>query len=247
MLHNKVQTGANIRDFDFVRAPDGTNYVIAQYSQWEARLFKSRLQAAGSNGDAHTAWSEWCPQTSLDDAGASTSNWTAVGLECPENKWTFVRGDPAGKHCGDVFDPLDPNNQGEESCTIVWPTIAADDQDRLAISYYESDDTNTLLHVRVWTNAMPRSPTSSWQSLVVPLPNPPVVPPDDSGVDFDPLPAICADAVGCGTRSTGDYEGHTVRFGFGAPMCGVQGTFYPFWTVVNPPDVPFAQTVPITP
>jgi hypothetical protein len=245
-LSSKVQMGGPIRNFDFVRAPDGTSYVIAQYDQWRARLFKSRLEGAGSNGNTDAAWSEWCPGTATDDAGANTSNWTPIGVACPEANWTFVRTDPPGTTCATISMV----GTVETSCAIAWPMIAADDQDRLAVAYYESDDTNEFLHVKVWSNATPRTSTSTWQSLIVPLPGPPVALAGDAGVDFDPF-SCTGDAGGCGSRSTGDYESMTVRLGLGAPACGVQGSFFPVWTAVNPPTSDagpsFEQTVEITP
>jgi len=243
-LSSKVQMGGSVRNFGFTRAPDGTYYVIAQYDQWRARLFRSRMHGVGSNGNSDGAWSEWCPATATDDAGADTSNWTAVGVECPQSNWTFVRADPPGGSCSTISMP----GTVEASCAVAWPTIAADDQNRLAISYYESDDQNQVFHVKVWTNATPRTPTSSWQSATIPLPSPPVTLFGDAGTDFDPFNVpICDDAGGCGSRSMGDYESMTVRFGSGAPVCGAQGSFFPVWTVVNPPSNSFEQTVQITP
>lgn len=237
VLNSKVQMGASIRNFGYVRAPDGTHYVIAQYSQWQARLFKSRLQGAGSNSNTDGAWSEWCPGTATADGGP-VSNWTPVGVQCPQEKWTFVRADPPSQTCA-------PGNGSIlAKCALAWPTIAADDQDRVVLYYYESDDTNQFFHLRVWSNSTPRSATSSWQSTIV-VEQSPVTLADDAG-DFDPFPIACADG-GCGTRALGDYEGMAVRFGFAAPVCGQAGTFFPTFGVAFGTQTSFEQSIDITP
>jgi hypothetical protein len=241
-LNNKVQVAANFRNYGFVRAPDGTYYVIAQFDQFRARLFRSRMQGVGSDNNSDAAWSEWCPNTATADGGPTT-NWTQVGVECPSTNWTFVRADPAGTTCATQPDP----DVNQLSCSIVFPTIAADDTDHLVIAYYESDDTNNFLHLRFWSNTAPRSPTSTWATMVQPLPNPPVSFDDDAG-DFNPLPSSSeCDADCMGTRALGDYQGMTVQSGLGAPVCGSNGTFYPFWTVAFQPNLSFEQTVAVQP
>jgi len=190
----------NGRSFDFVRAPDGTYYAVAQHDKQSVRLFSTRAPF----GD-QSRWREWCPGTQQGVPPPATANWTLPGLFC--QKISFR-------------SPVNVLADGGVAGSIAWPTIAADDQGRVAFWFYESDPTDTTLHIRFFANVAPRDQSSDWQTTTF-------------GGTFQPWnPAVFP----LNLRTLGDYATMAVRGnasfgggGTGAPACGNAGSFYPVW------------------
>lgn len=184
------------RSFDFVRAPDGTYYAIVQDNKDTARLYQGRI----TYGLGDSLWREFCPDTPQSPVLPTKASWTAPGVACPTARF---RAPPNG--------------------SIAWPTIGADDRSRVLFWYYESNATDTLLHVKAFANVAPRDPATSWQSAILT--------PDFQPADPKRTPIA--------TRALGDYAGLAVRGAFGGgtalPQCGDAGTFYPVWIFAHDP------------
>jgi hypothetical protein len=184
------------RSFDFVRAPDGAYYAIVQDDKQTARLYYGRI----TYGAGDSRWREFCPDTPQSTVPPTKANWTVPGVACAT-----------------------PRFQSPPGGSIAWPTIGADDRSRVLFWYYESDTTDTLLHVKVFANVAPRDPASGWQGAVL-------------TPDFQPAdPSLTPIA----TRALGDYAGLAVRGSFGGgtalPQCGDAGSFNPIWIFADTP------------
>jgi hypothetical protein len=115
---------------------------------------------------------------------------------------------------------------GVTSTPPVWisysPTIAADDQGRLAVWYYEGNadpgdgGVDQFFNIRFQGNVAPQSPGSLWQTATL---RPQFSPPNAQ--DF---------------RYLGEYEAMPIRNALGLPSCGAAGTFYPVWSHDEKPN-----------
>jgi hypothetical protein len=192
--------------FDYVRAVDGTNYVVYQDTKSTLRLFMDTNYGAIPNELGASTWREWCAGTPTADGGPTT-NWLN-----PSVGSTFL--------CPTPF-----YTQGQASAdagsgnSLAMPVLAADDQGRLATWFYEADSTDTMFHVHFRGNVSPRSPTSTW-----------------TDVDVSPnfMPGKCTvQQCGSAFRTLGDYQAMLVQGGLRQPTCGNAGTFFPAWTFAN--------------
>jgi hypothetical protein len=205
LLSGQVEQAANPRNFDYVRAVDGTNYVVYQDTKSTVRLFMDTSYGAMPNELGASTWREWCAGTPTADGGPTT-NWLN-----PSVGSTFL--------CATPF-----YTQGQASAdagsgnSLAMPVLAADDQGRLATWFYEADSTDTLFHVHFRGNVSPRSPTSTW-----------------TDVDVSPnfMPGVCGPNCGNAFRALGDYEAMLVQGALRQPTCGDAGTFFPTWTFAN--------------
>jgi hypothetical protein len=207
VLSQQVDISANPRNFDYVRAPDGSNYVVYQDTKSTMRLFMDRSQSSFTNGaGGYDHWREWCPGTATADGGPTT-NWIDTG------------GAGTTAPCATPF-----YSQGQASPdagsgnSLAMPSIAVDDQGRLAVWFYEGDSTDSMFHIHFRGNVSPRSPTSAWV---------------DTDLSSNFTPGVGGPGSAGAFRALGDYQGLAVRNALHQPTCGNTGTFFPGWTFAN--------------
>jgi len=147
VLSGQVDIARNPRNFDYVRAMDGTNYVIVQDTKSTLRLFMNTTYGGAVNGGPLVTWREWCPGTWTTADGGATTNWLTVGgTYCPTPFYT------QGQASAD----------GGSGNSLAMPNLASDDVGRLGVWFYEADSTDTMFHIHFRGNVSPRSPTSTW-------------------------------------------------------------------------------------
>jgi hypothetical protein len=205
VLSGQVDIGRGPRNFDYVRAVDGTNYVVYQDTKSTLRLFMNTSYGAPMNGwvpGGPLTWREWCPGTPTADGGPTTNWLTITSSACATPFYTL----------GQASADAGAGN------SLAMPVLASDDQSRLAAWVYEADSTDTMFHVHFRGNVSPRSPISTW-----------------TDVDVSPnfRPGQCGGTCGNAFRALGDYQAMLVQGGLRQPTCGNAGTFFPAWTFAD--------------
>ena len=169
------------------------------------RVFKS--PASGIKGyqnaisGTERSWFEWCKDTPTSNVpGGPTTNWINVEKDgkCPVP--AFVGTGPS----------------------VAMPTIASDGLGRLAVTYYETDATDTLVRVMFQGNVNPQDPAVDFQAAHL--------------TSFFVIPSS-GWAV---PRSLGDYISIAVKPAhrdapFFQPGCTEANDFFPFWTQSSTP------------
>jgi len=211
----------SIRAFDFVRTMTGFYYVVVNDAVDTIRLFMS--PAAGTKGrigpgDTTRNWFEWCPKTETAPGDPQTPVWN---WHAP---FPFLGTQKPDEPCAAAF------YQAPGGVALL-PSISADANDRLSISFYENDPMSPgSLIVSYAGNVNPnepnvlggpdfrRTPTSVPVAGPFGLPAPLSTP---AKTVFQPLGSLVSMTPRTPTGSVTE------------PGCGVaiaeNATFYPFW------------------
>jgi len=198
-----------LRAFDFVRAPDGTQYAAIADEEGSLRVF-SNAHMGVKPDNSETSWREFCP--TKPKPTPPSSDWNDIGVVC---------NDPA-------FMPL-------VGKTLLYPTLGADANGRLSLSYVESTKNEAELFPIYKGFTAPRG-----ASVIV---NSHVLDPNAT------LPVIVSDA------GTPGFVTPYLAMGVGSPpiqsgrapaarSCVADDPFFPFWLE---PDGLVTRRVILTP